>query len=253
MHVHSETLTEALPIPLEPIREHRVVYLALSRLDELIGGFEASQVALVDSSSHFVFDMASVLCVQAANTFQEELIFVDGGNSIDPYGISNICKRRGHDKQNVLSQINVARAFTAYQLVTLINDRLEEMIKNSKASTLIVSCFIDQFFDKDMAWQESFQLIKRSMATIKRLTHEYNLITIITNHGLAKLHFRRGLRNLMYTTPNKLIRIEDRKKGLKVSLPKKDSFIYFYPVPTYQTILDEFFLGERYGKNSAYI
>lgn len=253
MHVHSETLTEALSTTLEPLKEHRVLYLALPRLDELIGGFEASQVALLDSSSGFVFDLASVLCVQAANTFHEELIFVDGGNSIDPYGIANICKRKGHDKQEMLSQINVARAFTAYQLVTLINDRLEDMIKNSKASTLIVSCFVDLFFDKDMAWHESFQLIKRSIATIKRLTYEHNLITIITNHGLAKLHFRRGLRSLMYTIPDKLIRIEDRKKGLKVSLPRKESFVFFYPVPTYQTILDEFFLGERYGKNGAYI
>lgn len=253
MHVRSETVTETVVSAEEPLREHRVLYLSLSRLDELIGGFSASQVALLDSSSGYVFDLTSILCVQAANTFSEELIFVDGGNSIDPYGIANICKRKGHDKQLVLSQINVARAFTAYQLVTLINDRLEDMIKKSKASTLMVSCFVDLFFDKDMPWQESFQLIKRSMAKIKRLTREYNLITIITNHGLAKLHFRRGLRNLMYNTPDTLVRIEDRKKGLKVSLPKKESFIYFYPVPTYQTILDEFFSGESHGKNRAYI
>lgn len=253
MHARSETLTETLPTALRPLREHRVLYLDLPRLDELIGGFEASQVALLDSSSSFVFDLVSMLCVEAFNTFREDLIFVDGGNSIDPHGIANICKRKGCDRQEVLSQINVARAFTAYQLVTLINDRLEEMIKNSRASTLIVSCFIDLFFDKDMAWQESFQLIKRSMAAIKSLTREHNLITIITNHGLAKLHFRRGLRNLFYTTPDKLVRFEDRKKGLKVVLPRKDSFVHFYPVPTYQTILDEFFEGESYGKNRAYL
>ncbi|MEE9151226.1 MAG: hypothetical protein V3U20_05245, partial [Thermoplasmata archaeon] len=226
---------------------------AQPRLDDLIGGFTASQVALLDSSSRFVFDLTSLLCVQAIDTFREELIFVDGGNSIDPYGIANICKRRGHQKQHVLSQINVARAFTAYQLVTLINDKLEEMIKNSKASTLIVSCFIDLFFDRDMAWQESFQLIKRSLATLKKLTREYNLITIITNQGLAKLHFRRGLRNLMYNTPDKVVRFEDRKKGLKVSLPREDTFVYFHPVPTYQTVLDEFFKGENHGKNRSYI
>ena len=201
MHTHSEALTHAIPTALEPLREHKVLYTSLYPLDEFIGGFEASQVALLDSSSRFVFDLVSLLCIQGVETFDEEIIFVDGGNSIDPYGIANICKRKGNDKKHVLSQINVARAFTAYQLVTLINDRLEEMIRKSKASTLIVSCFVDLFFDKDMPWQESFQLIKRSMAKIKRLTREYNLITIITNHGLAKLHFRRGLRNLMYNTP----------------------------------------------------
>lgn len=254
MRVHSEVLAESIPSPLESLREHRVLYTSLFRLDEFIQGFEASQVALLDSSSSFVFDLTSMLCIQAVKTFDEELIFVDGGNSIDPYGIGNICKRKGYDKQNVLSQINVARAFTAYQLVTLINDRLEDIVKKSKASTIIVSSFIDLFFDRDMAWQESFQLIKRSMNTLKKLTEDYNLITIITNRGLAKLHFRRGLRSLMYNEPDKIVRFEERKKRIKVSMPKKGEFIYFYPVPTYQTILDEFFFsGESHGKNRTYL
>ena len=122
MRSESEALTESAPYPLEPLREHRALHTSLFRLDELIGGFEASQVALLDSSNRFVFDLTSLLCVQAVSTFDEELVFVDGGNSIDPYGIANICRRKGHDKGQMLSQINVARAFTAYQLVTLINE-----------------------------------------------------------------------------------------------------------------------------------
>jgi hypothetical protein len=246
-----ETLVKVTPAPLEPLREHRVLSTAILALDDFIGGFEASQVALLDSSSRFVFDLTSLLCIQAVVIFDEELIFVDGGNSIDPYGIANICKRKGCDKEHVLSQLNVARAFTAYQLVTLICEKLEGMIKESRASTVVVSSFADLFFDKDMVWQESFQLIKRCMGELERLTHEHNLITILTNHGLAKLHFRRGLRNLMYEAPDKLIRFESHGKGLKVLLPRKSSFIYYYPVPTYQTILDEFLWGEKNGKNRA--
>jgi hypothetical protein len=250
MHVRSVAQTESqaqvLPVTLESLREHRILFLAQPRLDEFIGGFFSSEMALIDSANRFVFDLTSVLCVEATTAFREELIFVDGGNSIDPYGIANLCKRKGYDRQEVLSQINCARAFTAYQLVNLINDKLEDMVRNSRSSTLIVSSFVDLFFDKDMPWQESFQLIRRCVNTLKRLTKEHNLITILTNHGLAKLHFRRGLRHLMYNAPDALIRIEDRKKGLKVILPREERFIYFYPVPTYQTILEEFFLGERY-------
>lgn len=248
MHVRSvaqtESQTQVLPVTLESLREHRILFLAQPRLDEFIRGFSSSEVTLIDSASRFVFDLTSVLCVEATTKFREELIFVDGGNSIDPYGIANLCKRKGYHREEVLSQINCARAFTAYQLVTLINDKLEVMVRNSSSSTLIVSSFVDLFFDKDMAWQESFQLIRRCVNTLKRLTKEHNLITIITNHGLAKLHFRRGLRYLMYNAPDALIRIENRKRGLKVILPREERFIYFYPVPTYQTILDEFFLRE---------
>jgi hypothetical protein len=254
MQVHSVSKPETAITTLEPLREHRVLYLSQSLLDEFLGGFSASQLVLMDSSSRYVFDLTSTLCVSAIASFSEEVIVVDGGNSIDPYGIANICKMRGYDRAYVLSQINCARAFTAYQLVTLINDRLEDMVKESRASTLIVSRFVDLFFDKDMPWNESFQLIKRSLATVKRLTEKYNLITIITNYGLAKLHFRRGLRNLMYNTPDALVRIEERKKSLKVILPRSDKFILYYPVPTYQTLIDDFFSGESsHGKNSANI
>jgi hypothetical protein len=253
MQVHSEVKPKATVTTLEPLSEHRMLFLSSSRLDELIGGFTASEMVLLDSSSRYVFDLTSMLCVLGVAAFNEEVIFVDGGNSIDPYGIANICKIKGLDKGHVLSQINCARAFTAYQLVAIINDRLENMIKESRASTLIVSRFVDLFFDKDMPWQESFQLIKLCLKTLKRLTMKYNLITIITNYGLAKLHFRRGLRNVMYNTPNKLVRIEEKRKGLLVSMPAKEESIYYYPVPTYQTLLEYFYSGEINGKNRTYL
>ncbi len=73
---------------------------------------------------------------------------------------------------------------------------------------------------------------------------KYNLITVITNYGLAKLHFRKSLRNVMYNTPNKLVRIEEKRKGLLVSVPAKEESIYYYPVPTYQTLLEYFYSGD---------
>ena len=253
MEVQPEAITQPASYTTESFREHRVLSLGLLRLDEFIGGFAASEVTLVDSSSRYVFDLASLLCVSAVAAFDEEVIFVDGGNSIDPYGIANLCRRKGHHRGYVLSQINVARAFTAYQLTSLINGRLEDMVRQSRASTLIVSCFVDLFFDNDMAWVESFQLIKRCVNTLMRLTREHNLVTVLTNYGPAKLHFRRHLRNLMYNAPDRLIRIEERKGYLKVTAPRTGTAIHFYPVPTYQMILDEFSGGKSHGANSAHV
>lgn len=253
MEVSPEAMTRPSSYPPEPLREHRVLSLGLSRIDAFTGGFAASEVTLVDSSSRYVFDLTSLLCVSAVAAFDEEVIFIDGGNSIDPYGIANLCRRRGVARRYTLSQINVARAFTAYQLVSLINDRLEDMVRRSRASTLVVSCFVDLFFDKDMAWAESFQLIKRCVNTLMRLTREHNLVTVLTNYGLAKLHFRRHLRNLMYNAPDRLVRIEERNRHLKVIAPRTGAAIQFYPVPTYQMLLDEFFMGDRYGANSAHV
>jgi hypothetical protein len=253
MEVQPEAMTQPASYTSEPLREHRVLSLGLVRLDEFTGGFAASEVTLVDSSSRYVFDLTSLLCVSAVAAFGEEVIFIDGGNSIDPYGIANLCRRMGQGRGHVLSQINVARAFTAYQLVSLINNRLEDMVRQSRASTLVVSCFVDLFFDKDMAWAESFQLIKRCVNTLMRLTREHNLVTVLTNYGLAKLHFRRHLRNLMYNAPDRLVRIEERKKYLKVIAPRAGTAMHFHHVPTYQMILDEFFRGERPGANSAHV
>src|SRR5512137_1893566 len=170
----------------EPLLRDRVLRTSIVQLDDLIGGFRPAHVALFDSDSSYASNLLHLLCISSIEEFDEEVVWIDGGNTIDPYAISSICKRLRLDKREILSRVNVSRAFTAYQLVTLIDEKLEEQVKASSPSTVIVSSITEMFLDKDMKWMESHQLLRRCLDDISRITKEHETVTALTNRTSYK-------------------------------------------------------------------
>jgi len=197
-------------------------------------------VTLIDSSDRLLFDMVHLLSVNHVLNEGQEVVWVDGGNSINPYSLAGICKRFRVNSQEVLNSINVSRAFTAYQYVTLIEDMMEAEVRRTRAGMLVLSCFPDLFLDKDMWWSESLQLMKRCLATIEDVTKRYGLITLVTNFGLSKLLFKKSLRSLVYSSADKVVRIENARSSLRLTLVNDGRTMLYHPVPYYQRTLDEF-------------
>src|SRR3989304_6264515 len=100
---------EALPQELVQVRERRLLTTSIPVLDRLLGGFEGGRVTLIDSGSDYVFHLTSLLCVRAVME-GSEVVFVDGGNTIDPHGIARIAGRAGLARLDVLPRNHGARA-----------------------------------------------------------------------------------------------------------------------------------------------
>jgi predicted ATP-dependent serine protease len=225
---------------------------SILQLDELIGGFRSAQVTLLESDNRYVSSLLHLLCVRAVSVFGEEVVWIDGGNSINPYAISSLCKRLGLDKREVLSSINVSRAFTAYQLVTLIDEKLEEQVEGRSPSTVIVSSITEMFLDKDMKWMESHQLLRRCLERISKVAKEHETISLTTNFSEHPLRPSPKLSGLLYEHSDQVVQIRARRDGMLFRLPRADRQIVFMPVPWNQLTLDEF-RGDSDGKNSGYI
>lgn len=236
----------------EPLLRERKLDASILQLDELIGGFQSSQVTLLESDNNYVSSLLHLLCVRAIEKFGEEVVWIDGGNSINPYAISSLCKRLGLDKREILSNINVSRAFTAYQLVTLIEDKLEEEVERCSPSTVIVSSITAMFLDKDMKWMESHQLLRKCLETISRVTKGHETISLMTNYSEQILRPSPKLSNLLYEHSDQIVQIRAKRGGMLFRLPKADRQIVFMPVAWNQLTLDEF-RGDQHGKDSGYI
>jgi len=234
----------------EQARTEEKLYTGLGWLDSLVGGFRPPEMVLIDSSSPFLFGLLSELCVQAVTHYGTQAVFVDGGNSIRPYEIARIAKFRGLDPNSVLSRINVARAFTAHQMAELVNGNLEGILDRTGTSTVIVSSLLDLFMDPDMRWNESFQLVKRSMASLDAMTRERGLVCVVSNFGGHKMNRTRFLRATMGHYPDRVISMEPSAEGMLVSLPRTGKFLHRYPVPGGQTVLERYYRGCNYGQDS---
>ncbi|MGD0816825.1 MAG: hypothetical protein ABR986_00305 [Methanomassiliicoccales archaeon] len=221
-------------------RSDRSVRTYVPPIDALIGGLKPRTMTLIDSADRIVFGMVNMMSVNAVSENHDEVIWVDGGNSANPFELTTVCKRFRLSSDEVLSSVTISRAFTAYQMSTLIEDMLEKEVKRIRTGMVVISCFPDLFQDKDMEWSESFQLMRRSMDKLRELTEKHDLVTVITNFGLAKMFYRKGLRPLLYDGVDRVVRIETYGKALRIMLPKENVGTLYRPVPRNQTTLDEF-------------
>lgn len=218
----------------------RLVRTSIPTLDAFIRGLRPSNVTLIDSADRMLFDLTHILCVNGVSTLNKDVVWVDGGNSVNPYEIGRICRRFGLDRTEVLDSIKVARAFTAYQLVSLIDERLEREVERTGAGMAVISCLPDLFQDKELRWSESYALIKRCVERVHEMTRERGLVTVVTNFGLMKILQKKSLKSLLYGTADEIIRIEHAARSLRISLPNRQEWMLYHPVPHNQTTLDEF-------------
>lgn len=255
MHIRR---TDALERPLvqildEQLVRERTLRSTVQTLDDLTGGLHSSQVTLFDSDNSYVSSILHMLCIQTVSQFDEEVVWIDGGNTVDPYAISSMCKRLRLDKRDILSRVSISRAFTAYQLVTLIDEKLEKEVERSVPSTVIVSSITDMFLDKDMKWMESHQLLRRCLEDISKVTKEHETVTVLTNHAQHGLRPSPGLSTLLYEHADRIVQMRTNRNGVLFRLPREDRGIVFSPVPWNQMTLDEFKGGISTGKDRGYL
>jgi len=239
-------------VEAEPLARERILKSSVLQLDELTGGFHSSKVMLLDSDSSYTSNLLHLICVQAISQFDEEVVWIDGGNTVDPYAMSSLCKRLRLDKRDILSRVNISRAFTAYQLVSLIDEKLEEQVERISPSTVIVSSITELFLDKDMKWMESHQLFRRCLEDVSRIAKEYETILILTNHTHHQVRPAPGLAALLYEHSDLVVQMRSRRSGLLIRLPRAEREIVFSPVPWNQMTLEEF-RGDSDGTDGSYL
>ncbi|MDY6930494.1 MAG: hypothetical protein SVJ22_01065 [Halobacteriota archaeon] len=179
-------------------RASKVLYTSWPRFDHFTGGFRSSKITLIDGwDSSFIGELTSLLCVRAVEVFDSNVIYIDGGNSTDPYMMADLCRGRGINERDVLSKILVSRSFTAYQLSTIINERLQYAIREYDPTLLIVSNITNLILDDALRKVEAESILKRSLEKIKDLTSESDLITVVTNNSRRSSR-RSPLQEILY-------------------------------------------------------
>ena len=232
-------------------RTERVLHIPPPRLDTFIGGLRSSTVTLIEGSHPFLSDLIASLCVQAVIAFDENVVFVDGGNSIAPYVIADFSKRAGLEMGYVLSKINVCRAFTAYQMSTVLGDRLRKAVEDCDPSLLIVSGIANFFLDGGMGKCERVYMLERGLLDIGDLTRKYGLITVLTDPLGACRHGM--LQSIIYGSADEVLGITARRKGIRLHMLSDGMVMDYCPVPSHQTTLDEFNGRCDDGTYTAYI
>ena len=186
-----------------------------------------------------MFHLTSLLCVRAVME-GDEVVFVDGGNSVDPHGIAAIARRVGLARLEVLPKVHVARAFTCHQMATILLEQLDEKVREVGAGLVVLSCLPELYLDEDVPLSEAHQLFLRSARAIRRAAEESGAVVVATNAGLAKLYRRKSIRRVLYETADRAVRFQHHRGGLRIVLPDLGVEELYRPVPPDQTTLEDF-------------
>ncbi len=159
--------------------------LSNKTVDTLFPGFMIGDFAVIRGSST-VQSVLSTLCVKAQLPYQlggleSTVLFVDGANSFTLYEISEIAQGWELDPKQVLEKIFVSRAFTVYQLVSLILDQLQNAVKKYDSKLVILSNIAYLFLDKDVPKKESEEIFKQVTDYLSNFAQQ-NQIMLIATH-----------------------------------------------------------------------
>ncbi len=111
----------------------RTLSFGLPHIDNVFPGFRIGKFAVLYGQS-LVKTLTFLLSVRCQLPTEEgglnsTAIYLDGGNTFNPYAISAIAQQNDVDPKATLERIFVSRAFTAYQLSALIFETLEDALK----------------------------------------------------------------------------------------------------------------------------
>jgi hypothetical protein len=198
-----------------------IITSGITELDRLLGGFKAGQLTLIDGNSSLITQMPYRLCVNTYQTFHSPTVYIDGGMAANPYHIAHYARLRELNQHHVLSQVHISRAFTVYQLATLIQDRLETLIQKQHPRTLLIGMFPALYLDPDITSHEAQTLLKHNLDQLTQLARRHNLITILTHRDRTLVPMQRNLRKIIYTTMHEIVRLQQANHDVHINLVKQ--------------------------------
>jgi hypothetical protein len=235
---------QELQLDIAPRVSGRVL-TSIRRLDRFLGGFEPGSITLLTSQSEFLFNLVARIIVNTVKNSQKDVVYIDGGNSLDPYLLTAACRLFRVNADEVLSRVQVARAFTVFQMDTLIVQNLERILSQHRPQLVFVSCVSELYLDRDVNWYEAKTLFGSDLQKLQRLAAKYNVTTLLTNFGRDKSIHRfeldRMLRKGIPQRHRLSIKVPARTKLRFVR--GTGEFMDYFPLPAYQWTLDDFYPG----------
>lgn len=211
---------------LKTVEEKQLLSLNTQQLNQLFPGFTIGDFAVLYGSKS-VLSLSSLLCVRAQLPSQlgglgSKVVFVDGGNSFKLYQIARIAKVYNLNPTKILKKIHIARAFTAYQITTLILEKLKETVRKYNAKLVIISDILRYYCDKEIDKEERYQIYKQVLGYLARFAKENRIILIVTENEENQ---DKSLHELTVKKANIVIKLNQSKYEEEFILEKHQKYV----------------------------
>jgi len=167
--------------------------------------------------------MLSVRCQlpKELGGFNSSCIYLDGGNTFNPYTISAVARQHGLDPRFALERIFISRAFTAYQLSALMLETLEKALKQHRSKLVLISDVMSLFLDRDVPAREALDIFKKALSYVSELAEQREVIIVASYFPQGRLRRRFFLESALFEKAGSIIKVDEIKGSrLQFSLEK---------------------------------
>jgi len=217
----------------------------IEELDKLFGGLRLGELVTF-YGSQMCHTISELLCVRSQlSPFEGEtessVVFIDGGNLFDPYFISETARLHGLNPEEILKKIWISRAFTSYQMVALITERLTPLIEQTGSRLIIISDIAALFCDSDIGIAEAMRTFNRITLFLWKLVREQDIVLLASSLS-SRSKKKRLLDQYLLCRSDVVARFEAEISRVKVNLEKHPSKLptsteVFCRVPNVQSLL----------------
>jgi hypothetical protein len=145
-------------------------------------------------------------------------VFIDGGNTFDPYAVSAIAQEFGLEPRSVLEKILVSRAFTAYQLTELVFEKLEDALKKSRSKIVVISDITGLFLDRDVPKIEGRHTFLKMCWYLSELASKRRAVVVASYFPRPYSSRNLFLESVLLERASTVIRFKESKGGFKFTL-----------------------------------
>ncbi len=153
-------------------------------VDYLFPGFTPGEFAVIHGSPA-VTSLTSMLCVRAQLPTQlgglsGNVIFIDCANTFEPDSIARFAQINHLNPANARQRILNFKAFTPYQLTSLVMDKLEEKILSCNAKLVVVSDIAGLFLENTISKTETQSIYGQLVGYLAHLARKHGIIVVAT-------------------------------------------------------------------------
>lgn len=202
--------------------------LNMPGVDELFPGFLAGDFAVLYGIPS-VTSLTSLLCVRAQLPPQlgglgSSVVFIEGGNTFRLYNIARLAQLHQLDSEKILRNIFISRAFTAYQLTSLIMERLEETVKIYNAKVVVISDIAGFFIDNKVQAQEAQRVYSQIATYLSNFARKHQIIIVATYLPHENSKRNTQLQELTRTYASTVLCFTKTANGREVALEKHPAY-----------------------------
>ncbi len=114
----------------------------------------------------------------------KRVLMLDGANCADPRLIARFARERGVPFEQFSRQIEIARAFTCFQLTELIA-RVPRLLEDFPAEVLIVTAFPELYYDEDVRDWDARVAFEQALANLRRWATQPHAVAAVSDRWAA--------------------------------------------------------------------